>query len=117
MEQLWADLVRLVKAREDVYEELYEYWVGEQDLPVDSSEFRSRFGAFFTGYRDNLTRPIIESAEARTKITHFDGRDAEQLSEIWEENDLLTEHRLVHTDAMVYGDAYVIVLPHNQMMS
>ena len=112
--EVWFDLATIINGRSAAYAELHEYWTGEQDLPVNSNEFKSRFGVFFTGFRDNLTRPIIEVAEARVRVEEFgDGKgNAEKAWDIWQANNMEVESRWVHTDAMVKGESYVIVLPH-----
>lgn len=110
---LWRVVWNLFQDRADEYENFYQFFNGEQDLPVDSLEFKSRFGAFFKNFRDNLARPIIESAESRVRIIEFgDGTGiAADAETIWRRNKMKAESKRVHTEAMVKGDAFVIVLP------
>lgn len=112
-EEVWDDLVSLVVDRSDDYANYYDYWNGSQDLPVNSSEFQSRFGTFFTNFRDNLARPIIEAAESRVRIIEFgDGEDlAADAGTIWRRNKMKSRLHEVNEEALVKGDAFVIVLP------
>lgn len=110
---LWDDLYALLTDRAEDYETYYSFYDGVQALPVDSTEFKTRFGTFFTNFRDNLARPVIESAESRVRVSQFgDGQGvAADAMRVWRRNKMKAESKRVHTEAMVKGDAYVIVLP------
>lgn len=111
--EVWDDLVELVLAQVEDYDEYYDYWRGAQTLPVNSNEFQSKFGSFFAEFRDNLARPVIESAEGRVRVVEFGSGEgiSADAQDIWHLNKMTVESRWVHTQAMVKGDAYVIVLP------
>ena len=104
---VWADLYALITDRDDDYNNFHDFYMGAQNLPVESSEFVSRFGTFFADFRDNLARPIIESAEGRVRVIEFgDGQGvAEDALDLWERNKMKVESRWTHTQAMVKGDA------------
>ena len=110
---LWADVYALIIDRNTDYDNFHQFYMGEQNLPVESSEFVSRFGTFFADFRDNLARPIIESAEGRVRVIEFgDGQGvAADALDLWERSRMKVESRWTHTQAMVKGDSYVIVLP------
>lgn len=110
--EVWADLADTIKARAAQYQEYYDYWVGENELPIKMEEFQSRFGVYFSRFRDNLTRPIIQTAESRIRIKQFgDGQGvAEDAWELWIDNGLDVESRWVHVDAMVKSDSAVMVV-------
>lgn len=107
-EEVWPYLATLIKNRAPEAEKMHSYYQGEQDLPLDVSQLKSKFGVTFAEFRDNLARPIIDSAETRIRIQDIDNADA---VEVWRRNELEAESKLVHTDALVMGRAYVIVLP------
>ena len=111
--EVWDDLVELIEERTPEYNEFHDYYHGEQSLPIDSSEFQTKFGSFFANFRDNLARPVIETAEGRVRVEEFgDGKGiAQDAQKVWERNKMKVESRWVHTQAMVKGDSYVIVLP------
>ena len=110
--EVFPDLYALVDERGNDYDLYYDYYDGAQDLPVRSSQFTSKFGTFFSTFRDNLARPIIDTAENRVRVVEFgtgQGLGADAL-DIWERNRLKVESTWVHKEAMVKGDGYVIVL-------
>jgi hypothetical protein len=111
--EVWDDLIALITERTPDYNAYHDYYSGEQSLPVDSAEFQSKFGTFFASFRDNLARPVIESAEGRVRIEEFgDGSGiAADAQDVWDRNRMKVESRWVHTQAMVKGEGYVIVLP------
>ena len=111
-EEVFSDLVDIIKERSDEYLLFQDYYEGEQVLPVNSSEFKTRFGSFFTNFRDNLARPVIETAEGRVRVRQFgNGKGlAADATQLWNRNKLKVESRWVHTQAMVKGDSFVIVL-------
>lgn len=106
-------LVDKIKDRSEAYLDMHGYWMGDNDLPVETSEFRSRFGSIFDNFRDNLARPIIKSAESRIRITGFgDGTGlGAQADDIWDASKMAQRSQQLHIEAMVKGDGYVIVLP------
>jgi hypothetical protein len=110
--EVWAALADTIKYRAVEYAELYDYWTGNNELPIKMDEFKSRFGLFFARFRDNLTRPIINSAESRIRVTQFgDGEnEGEEAWDLWIDNGLDVESRWVHIDAMVKSGSAVMVV-------
>lgn len=110
--EVWADLAHIIKDRAGEYAEYYDYWTGNNELPIKMEEFKSRFGVYFARFRDNVTRPIINTAESRIRVTQFgDGKDVgEEAWDLWIENGLDVESRWVHIDAMVKSDSAVMVV-------
>ena len=107
-EDVWSDLVERFDVRDPDYRKFHQYWKAEQPLAIDPKELRSRFGSTMAEFRDNLARPVIESAESRVRIKEFPSAAA---TDLWNRLDMPAKHRLVHTEALVKGDAFVIVLP------
>lgn len=107
--EVWPHLVTLIKNRKAEAREMHQYYMGEQDLPLDVAQLKSKFGVQFASFRDNLARPIIDSAETRIRIQDIDNTDAWQ---IWHENEMGSESKMIHTDALVMGRAFVVVLPN-----
>ena len=112
-DEVWRLLVEKVQSRSDDYELFHDFWLGENDLPIQTTEFKSRFGTLFENYRDNLTRPIIKTAESRIRIVGFgDGKGlGASAQELWDANNMNLHSQRVHVEALVKGDGYVIVLP------
>jgi hypothetical protein len=113
--EVWHALVEKIRSRADDYQKYHEFWRGEQDLPITSTEFQSRFGTLFENYRNNLSRPIIKTAESRIRIVGFgDGEGlGKSAQELWDDNDMNLKSQHVHVEALVKGDGYVIVLPRS----
>jgi len=111
--EVWKPLVDKLNGQSEDYENFHDYWIGENDLPIESTEFQSRFGTLFEDYRDNLARPIIKSAESRVRIVGFgDGEGlAVKAQEVWDANNMGLKSQHVHVETMVKGDGYVLVLP------
>ena len=112
-DDVWDDLIAKVVERSDDYVLYQSYYDGVQKLPINSQEFQSRFGTFFATFRDNLARPIVEIAEGRVRVREFGNGQglASDAGRLWRRNKMDVESRWVHTQAMVKGDSYVIVLP------
>jgi hypothetical protein len=94
----------------------HDYYHGEQSLPVDTSEFRSKFGQVFSAFRANMARPVIDTAEGRLRFNEFGNGTgvAKDALELWERSNMSAESKWVHTDALVWGFNYVIVLPDEE---
>ena len=107
-EEVWDDLVEKLEDRVEDYRTFHRYWKGEQPLAIDPKELESRFGKTMAKFRDNLARPVIESAESRARIKEFPSQAA---TDLWERLDMPKTHRLVNKEALVKGDSFVIVLP------
>lgn len=107
-EDVWPDIIENLDTRVTEYTENHDYYMGEQDLAIDLTEFQTRFGTTFAEFRDNMARPVIESAESRVRVLEFPDEEA---TEAWGRLDMPSKSRQVHTEAMVKGDAYVLVLP------
>lgn len=110
---VWADLVAIVKERAAHYTLLEDYYKGEQALPIDPTELRSRFGQTFSEFRDNLAKPVIEAAEGRVRVQDFGTGDglSKDARRVWDSNRMKVESTWIHKEAMVKGDGFVIVLP------
>jgi len=110
---VWADLVAIVKDKAPEYSLREDFYRGQQDLAIDPSELRSRFGQTFADFRDNLAKPIVEAAEGRVRIQDFgDGRGLGiDAGIVWDNNNMLVESTWIHREALVKGDSFVIVLP------
>lgn len=110
-DEVWVDVVALNVERRPDYELYYSYWMALQELAIDPAELNSRFGETLSKFRDNLTRPVVESAESRVRVVEFGPNSGEDATALWRNLDMPKKSRRVHTQAMVKGDGFVIVLP------
>lgn len=109
---VWVSLVQQLVDRHAYMTNMWEYYMAEQALPLDTNELNSKFGINFADFRDNLARPIIDAAETRVRIQ--DITPNENAWKIWRRNEMTSESKLVHTDALVQGQAFVIVFPDDE---
>lgn len=112
-QEVWPFLVSLIKIRDPHAKLHHKYYMGDQDLPLDVTQLKSKFGVTFAAFRDNLARPVVDTAETRLRIQDISIADgpAEEAMTIWLDNELPSESKMVHTDALVMGRSFVIVLP------
>lgn len=110
--EVFTTLVDDLKDRAALGAYYHGYYRGEQVLPIDVSEFRSKFGAVFSEFRANFARPIIDSAEGRLRFTEFgDGKGvAKDALRLWQANRMTSESKWVMTDALVWAETFVIVM-------
>lgn len=92
-----------------------DYYNGDHRLSFATEKFRSTFGSLFAAFADNLMPVIVETPRDRLKIGSF-SLDNESLNskatEIWRRNRMKKRAGEVHLDALIEGDAYVVVWPH-----
>jgi hypothetical protein len=110
---VWDGLIALVQERAGHYSYLEGYYKGAQDLPIDATELNSKFGQVFAAFRDNLAKPIIEAAEGRVRVNDIGNGNGLSLDaqKAWERNRMPIEQTWVHKEAMIKGDAFVMVMP------
>lgn len=111
---VWDELVADIRDNRVTFATYSAYFDGIQKLPIDTAEFRSKFGQVFSSFRANLARPVIEAVEGRLRFAEFgDGTSeaAQRALEIFEDNEMDREYRWVHTEALVTSRAFVIVMP------
>lgn len=113
LNQLHANRPRYTLAR--------NYYDGEHRLAFASEKLSSAFGKLFKGFADNLTPSIVETLKDRLTLQGFSIVGTEQdeksetqtrMDEIWRRNRLKVRANQVHLDALIDGDAYVIVWPN-----
>jgi hypothetical protein len=96
---------------------LDQYYTGTQPLAFLHPETVMHVGDRLTSLAINWPRVIVGSVEERLDVEGFRlGKDAsadEELTRIWQANDLDEWSGLVHVDAMVHGRAFVTVWGDN----
>lgn len=97
-----------------------DYYNGAHRLAFASEKLSSAFGKLFKAFADNLTPTIVETVKDRLRLTgfHIVGEDDDnkstvqsRMDEIWRRNRLRVRANQVHLDALIDGDAYVIIWP------
>jgi len=110
--------LEILSRRRYYYEFFRAYFLGRHRLLFQTSKFRSLFRDLFRGFADNLLPIVIDTYSDRLRLKQFDvlkgGGKAltKELQQIWTERRLDQTASEVHTEALIAGDAYVIVWPN-----
>lgn len=94
---------------------LESYYEGDHPLAFASLAFRKAFGNLFGPFADNWCQTVVTATEERLKVDGFrfgPGDDTDSRAwEIWQANQLDSESKLAHTEALVCGESYALVWP------
>lgn len=100
------------------YSAARDYYEGRHRLDFASEKFRTAFGHMFRAFADNLCPAVCETVKDRLKLDGFTvtggGNAQAKADKIWRRNRLKVRANAVHLDALVEGDAYVIVWPDGE---
>ncbi len=91
-----------------------DYYEGNHPLGFASAKFRTAFGGLFEEFADNWCDLVVDAVEERLDIEGFRlGEDQEKGDrdawDIWQRNQLDAESQIGHTEALLNGEAAVIV--------
>lgn len=94
------------------------YYGGKQPLAFAGDKFREAFGAKFRAFAENLCPLIVSTPKDRLIIDGFqtvgDGASTDHdaaMVEIWRRNRMRVRAKQTHQDALIDGNAYMIVWP------
>ncbi|MCM3554007.1 phage portal protein [Janibacter melonis] len=88
------------------YSQLTAYYEGRQPLTFLSPEARESLNNRLAAVSVNIPRLLVDSIAERLRIT---GCTRPDVWADWRANDLDTMHRVAHREALLLGDAFVIV--------
>jgi hypothetical protein len=103
-----------IKAKQIPYDMLDNYYCGRQPTPYLTKRLREIFRGVDTQFTENWCSVVINACDERINLTGIETSDqtAEAaLTAAWERNQLVLEAADLHTDALVFGECYVIVWP------
>lgn len=104
----WA--LREFASRRAGYVLARDYYNGKHRLAFASEKLSSAFGRLFQAFADNLMPTVAETVKDRLKLDGFTVTAAQDSTdELWRRNRLKVRANQVHLDALIEGDAYVIV--------
>lgn len=112
-----ARLDQRLEMRRRRYDRLYRYYMGEADLPEGDERCREMFKRFQKKARTNMCGLVADAVNERLAVVGFRtggtsnaGNDMDAWR-IWQANSLDADQSLVHLNALIMSDAYVIVGP------
>ena len=90
-----------------------DYYEGRHPMLYAGSKYRAAFGSLFAGFSDNFCGLVVDAVEERLDVEGFrmgdDPKADDDAWRIWQENDLDAWSQIAHTEALVKGQASVLV--------
>lgn len=105
-DELLVELLQTLDAPQHRYAEYDRYYTGTQALAYLSPEAKVALGNRFGRVASNVCRLAVNSLGERLRVTGFTGVD---MWADWLANDLDQLAPLLHREALLFGDGYVIV--------
>lgn len=101
------------------YAKRERYYGGDHDLAFATDKFRNAFGALFREFALNLCPAVCEAVRDKMRIVGFaverdktqDPAMRSEINRIWNANRMRIRAGEVHKEALICGDAYMIVWP------
>ena len=106
-----------------VYTTYRDYYRGAQTNTYADARFRSAFGRRLGTYRYNRMRGVVKAYADRLQVTGFQSvdeakdrdpaivTDADRAKSIWSVNRMEQRQGEIHQEALITGDAYLLVWP------
>lgn len=92
---------------------LNDYYEGRHPMLYAGSKYRAAFGSLFAGFSDNFCGLVVDAVEERLDVEGFRMGDDQKADgdawRIWQRNDLDAWSQIAHTEALVKGQASVLV--------
>ncbi|MBK9163661.1 MAG: phage portal protein [Acidobacteria bacterium] len=93
------------------YARTERYYRGDHDLAFATEKFANTFGSLFREFAMNLCPAVTDAVRDRLRVAGFAGEAGELAESIWRRTRMPIRSGEVHREALVNGDAYVIVWP------
>lgn len=111
-----AEALNKLQDRAPAYALYADYYAGKHRLAFATEKFRNAFGTLFRSFADNLCPVVVDAVAERLQVIGFDTETAsdavtETAWELWQINRMDRRAGEVHLEALLSGDAYVIVWP------
>lgn len=113
-ENIITDGIKTLAGRAQEYEAVEMYYKGKHKLAFASANFRSAFGDTFREFADNLMPPVVDAVKDNLLVTGFNVEAgaagiADRAWAVWQRNRMNQRAGEVHKEALLKGDAYVVV--------
>lgn len=112
---LWwvARLEKQLAARRKTIDVYDRYYCGHHELKFASSTFQTKFGQMFRDASDNWMPLIVDAVQERLRVEGFRLGNSpvgdRRAWDIWQANNLDAESDVLHTEALIAGEAYTLV--------
>ena len=108
---------KALKAKQESYNKLFNYYDGEQPLTYTSKRLKEIFKDLDAYFAENWCAVVIDSARDRVNLREIQTTSSElqaRMKDLWERCELALESDEVHEASMVTGEAYLIAWPDDQ---
>lgn len=106
-----AEALKAHELRTVLYSKLRRYYDGLHEMRYVSSKFREKYGGLFAEFADNMCRKVVDVPKSRTLLDGISATDQGQAAadDLYRTTRMDAIQRIVHRDAYLYGDAFVIL--------
>lgn len=110
----WVGLLHpILRRRKKTFQVYDDYYEGNHELEYASLKYRGAFGNLFDGFADNWCDLVVDAPRERLHVQGFRlGEETEGDKDawrIWQENNLDAFSHLGHTEALINGEASILV--------
>lgn len=109
--------VKQISGKAPAIRALEDYYEGRHDLAFATEKFQNTFGKLFREFALNLMPSVADAVTDKLRVENFsleeggDDETVKKLWQIWTSNRMDVRANEVHREAVITGDAYVIVWP------
>lgn len=114
------NLIQDINERKPKLHTYRRYYDGKQRVKFVGAELQFEFGRQLQNLSCNRCEVVVDAVLDKLAITGFedkaeDSNHEELAKQYWEEHNMDTVARQVHQEALIHGDAYVIVWPNEDV--
>jgi SPP1 Gp6-like portal protein len=104
---------KVLKAKQDPYNTLFQYYDGEQPLVYTATRLKDIFKDLDAYFAENWCSVVVDSTRDRINLREINvqGSAQKRWKEIWEASEISLESDDVHEAALVAGEGYFIAWP------
>jgi hypothetical protein len=111
MEDLERAFIAL-RAKQDLYSTLWDYYEGRQPLKYSTQRLKAVFQTLDARFSENWASVVIDSMLDKVTLETFDVANnetmTERLNQLWQESELDLDEEVTHKAAAVIGEAFIV---------
>jgi hypothetical protein len=112
MNQDLAQLARDINERRREINKARQFYEGYQPVQFLGSRLETNFADKLKSLNSNRCGSVVDLLADRLEVTGFSGDGSETASDLWKQRDLDIAASEIHQEALLVGDAFVLVLPN-----